>query len=124
MFALRMKCENERVTGAVWGAERYVRDDSEAHVACEYLTEWDAYPGHYRSHNPWLSNFRIVLRQGSLVFIYPLGEEERLQQLEPGLFRIGDDQRSPEFLRFDAVIDGKAMQANFSGGVYSRMFTP
>jgi hypothetical protein len=40
------------------------------------------------------------------------------------LFRIGKDTRSPEFIRFDVVIHGKAMQAILSGGVYSRTFTP
>jgi hypothetical protein len=64
-----------------------------------------------------------VLREGALIFVYPLGEEEPLHQVETGLFRIGDDPRSPEFIRFDEVLDGKAMLANYSGGVYSRTFT-
>jgi hypothetical protein len=44
-------------------------------------------------------------------------------QLEPGLFRVVDDPRSPEFIRFEVIIDGKAVQAILSGGVYSRTFT-
>ena len=115
---------NLSITGAGWGAERYVRDGVEAKAVLESPIEWDAYPGHYRSHNPWLTNFRVVSRAGSLVFIDPSGEEEPLHQLEPGLFRVGDDPRSPEFIRFDVVLDGKAMQAILSGGVYSRTFTP
>jgi hypothetical protein len=42
--------------------------------------------------------------------------------LESGLFRIGKDPRSPECIRFDVIINGKAMQAILSGGVYSRTF--
>jgi hypothetical protein len=91
---------------------------------CEHSIEWEAYPGHYRSHNPWFSNFRIVLYDGTLIFIDLMGDDEPLHQLEPGLFRIGDDPRSPEFIRFDVVVDGKAMQAILSGGAYSRTFTP
>jgi hypothetical protein len=49
--------------------------------------------------------------------------EYESDQLEPGLFRVGDDPRSPEFNRFDVVIDGKAMQPILSGGVYIRTFT-
>jgi hypothetical protein len=71
-----------------------------------------------------LTNFRVVSRAGLLVFIDPSGEEETLHQLEPGLFRISDDPLSPEFIRFDVVVDGKVMQAILSGGVYSRTFTP
>jgi D-alanyl-D-alanine carboxypeptidase len=124
MFALRMEREDEQVTGAGWGAERFVRDGFEKMTPPESPAEWDAYPGHYRSHNPWYSNFRIVLYHGKLVYIDQMGDDEALHQLEPGLFRIGDDLRSPEFIRFDVVIHGKAMQAVLSGGVYSRTFTP
>jgi len=123
LFALRMERENGRVTAAGWGEERYVRDNVEQEAAFGSPAEWDAYPGHYRSHNPWLNNFRVVFYKGALVFVYPMGEVEHMYSLEPGLFRIGDDPRSPEFIRFDAVIDGQAMVAIHSGGVYSRMFT-
>ncbi|HKJ38831.1 MAG TPA: serine hydrolase domain-containing protein [Anaerolineales bacterium] len=124
MFALCMERENEQVTGAGWGAERYVREGIQEKAPFESPEEWDAYPGHYRSHNPWLNNFRVVLRAGSLVFIHPSGEEESLHQLETGLFRIGNEPLSPEFIRFDVVVNGKSMQAICSGGVYSRTFTP
>jgi hypothetical protein len=53
-----------------------------------------------------------------------MGDDKPLHQVEPGLFRIGDDPRSPEFIRFDVVVDGKAMQVILSGGAYSRTFTP
>ena len=53
-----------------------------------------------------------------------MGDDELLHQEEHGLFRIGDDPRSPEFIRFDVVVNGKAMQAILSGGAYSRTFTP
>jgi len=124
MFPLCLEREDDRVTGAGWGGERYVRDERDDAKTFEIPEEWAAYPGHYRSHNPWLNNFRIVLRKGKLILIEPMGEEEPLHLLEPGLFRIGDDPRSPEFIRFDVVMDGKAMQAILSGGAYSRTFTP
>lgn len=124
LFPLQFGREHDQVTEATYGGERYVCEgyDGERSFACP--AEWEAYPGHYRSHNPWFSNFRVVLRKGLLVLIHPFGEDQPLHQLEPGLFSIGDDPRSPEFVRFDVVIAGKAMQAILSGGAYSRTFTP
>ena len=124
MFTLRMGREDEKVTEAGWGAERYVREGIGEEVSFENPAEWEAYPGHYRSHNPWFSNFRIVLYPGMLVYIDQMGDDEPLHQLEPGLFRIGGDPRSPEFIRFDVVLNDKAISAILSGGVYSRTFTP
>ena len=124
LFPIRLRRENGQVTGATYGGERYVREGYPQKVSSPHPPEWDAYPGHYRSHNPWFSNFRIVLRDGLLVFIEPNGEEAGLHHVELDLFRIGDEPFSPEFIRFDVVLDGKAMRAVFSGGVYSRIFTP
>jgi D-alanyl-D-alanine carboxypeptidase len=123
MFTLRMGRENDQVMEAGWGPERFVREGFGKETPREYPDEWDAYPGHYRSHNPWFSNFRILPYHGKLIFIDSMGDDEPLHQLESGLFRIGEDPRSPEFIRFDVVVNGKAMQAILSGGAYSRTFT-
>jgi len=124
LFPLQFRRENDEIVEAIHGSETFSRGSYQGKPSTEYPDEWNAFPGHYRSHNPWLSNFRIVLRKGTLVFIYPYGEDEPMNQLEPKLFRLGEDPRSPEFVRFGLIIDGKAMQAIFSGGVYSRAFTP
>ena len=123
-FALRMGRADDRVTEAAWGGERYVRVGSGEEAEFQHPAEWDAYPGHYVSHNPWFGHFRILFYKEYLLIFYPSGEAERLFPLEDALFRIGDDPRSPEFLRFDVLIDGKAMQASYSGGLYSRTFVP
>lgn len=124
LFTLRMGRENDQVTEAGWGGERFARDGFGEETLCEHPAEWGAYPGHYRSHNPWFSNFRVVSYHGKLIYIDQMGDDEPLHPLEPGLFRIGDDPCSPEFIRFDVVVDGKTMQAILSGGAYSRTFTP
>jgi len=124
LFALCMGREGNQVIEAGWGGDRYIRDGVQDETRFEYPGEWEAYPGHYRSHNPWMSNFRIVKYKGALVYIDPMGDEQVLHQLETGLFRIGEEPRSPEFIRFEVVINDKAMQAILSGGVYSRIFTP
>ena len=124
LFPLRLERENDEGTGASYGGERYVRAGKREKASSPHPAEWEADPGHYRSHNPWVSNFRVVLRGSLLVFIEPNGDEEELHQLEFGLFRIGAEAFSPEYIRFDVVPDGKAMRALSSGGAYSRMFTP
>ncbi|MBA2596449.1 MAG: serine hydrolase, partial [Chloroflexia bacterium] len=86
--------------------------------------EWDAYPGHYRSWNPWLSNFRVVIRKSDLLLIWPSGYEYPLTPDDDG-FRSGDDPASPEHIAFDTIVDGQALRARLAGGAdYYRFFTP
>jgi hypothetical protein len=96
--------------------KRYAGPCSFSHPA-----EWDAYPGHYRSHIPWQTNFRVVLRKGALWFVWPEGSEEPLTSLEAGVFRVGDEH-SPERLRFSQRVDGQALCATLSGDDYYRFF--
>jgi CubicO group peptidase (beta-lactamase class C family) len=82
--------------------------------------EWSAFYGRFRSYNPWLPGFRIVQRGEELVLAYPWGgQEDPLTPLEDARFRVGEAW-SPERLRFDAVVDGRALRANLSGADYYR----
>ena len=82
--------------------------------------EWDSFVGQYRAHNPWTPSFRIFLRKGSLVLAGTQGEEQPLVPLEDGSFRVGADRRSPERVRFDAFLRGKATRAVLSGAEWHR----
>jgi CubicO group peptidase (beta-lactamase class C family) len=85
--------------------------------------EWAAYLGRYRAHNPWLPTFAIAARQGTLVMGTDwLAGSQRitLAAIEPGTFRAGDDEWSPERLRFEAIVDGLAQRAVYSGTPYYR----
>jgi len=55
--------------------------------------------------------------------VRPAGDEEPLTPLEEGVFRIGDEI-SPERLRFNQIVNGQALCANYSGSDYYRFFTP
>jgi len=123
-FLLRFGREEGQVVELCHGPDRYVTDRCAGLPAVDPPVEWLAYPGHYRSHNPWYTNFRVVLRQGKLLLIEPWGGEEALVPLEGGLFRIGEDERSPERLFFDVFVDGRVIRANLSGCDYFRTFTP
>jgi CubicO group peptidase (beta-lactamase class C family) len=82
--------------------------------------EWSALYGRFRSYNPWLPGFRIVQRGDELALDYPWGgPKETLTPLGAAHFRVGEEW-SPERLRFDAVVDGRALRANFSGADYYR----
>jgi CubicO group peptidase (beta-lactamase class C family) len=113
----------EAVIEACHGPDWYVGGHYAGPTAFEYPPEWDAYPGHYRSHIPWQTNFRVVSRKGSLWLVWPQGSEEPLTPIGKDVFRIGD-QTSPERLRFSQVVDGRTLCANLSGSDYYRFFVP
>jgi len=103
-----------------WGNDRYVGP-----AAFERPNGWEAVTGHWRSHNPWYSNFRILPRRGSLRFLWGWGEEDReLVPLPDGRFRVGAEEWSPRWIRFDTVIEGMATRAVLDGAPYYRTFTP
>lgn len=122
LFLLGFGRDGGRVVEAFHGTDWYPGERYTGPRTFDYPREWDAYPGHYRTPNPWEPNFRIVLRKGKLVFLTAEGEEP-VSPLGGGLFRVGEDY-SAERLRFDTILDGKALQANLSGIPYGRFFTP
>jgi D-alanyl-D-alanine carboxypeptidase len=124
LFLLHLVREEGQVVEAVHGPDWYAGERYTGPSTFDTPPAWSAFPGHYRSHNPWYSNFRVVLRNGNLAFIDATGEEEVLAPLDEGLFRVGADARSPERLQFDTVLDGRAVRASLSGCDYYRTFTP
>ncbi len=122
LFLLRFDRVQGKVIEAFHGPDWYAGERYEGPRAFDTPAKWAAYPGHYRTPNPWEPNFRIVLRKGRLVLLTAEDEEE-VTALRGGEFRVGEEY-SAERLRFDTVIDGRALQANLSGIPYFRTFTP
>jgi CubicO group peptidase (beta-lactamase class C family) len=87
--------------------------------------EWLPLLGHYRSHNAWLTNFRVIANGGRLMLVADAVDDVRhpLSPLDDGRFRVGKQPWAPERLRFDTVIDGRAQRAWLSGAAYHRTFT-
>jgi CubicO group peptidase (beta-lactamase class C family) len=123
-FHLRFGREEGEVVEAFHGPNWYVNERYRGPTRFDFPEEWAAYPGHYRSHNPWYTNFHVISRKGKLFLVEPSGDEEVLVPLEDSVFRIGDDERIPERLHFDTVLSGRALRANLSGCDYYRTFTP
>jgi D-alanyl-D-alanine carboxypeptidase len=107
------------------GGQRYVPAGTVARRLPEPSAELQAIAGHYRSHNPWTTNFRIVLRgdQAWLIFAgAPDGfdTEQVLVPLDDGTYRVGTDPGNPEAVHFDTVVGGQALRAWLSGWPYYR----
>jgi CubicO group peptidase (beta-lactamase class C family) len=124
LFLLEFHREAGKVVEAFHGARWYVNQAYSGPRRFDCPAGWEACTGHFRTRNPELSNFRVVIRKGALFLIMPWGLVEPLVPLADDFFRIGQDGRSPETLRFHALVDGRALRADFSGCPYYRTFTP
>jgi D-alanyl-D-alanine carboxypeptidase len=126
LYLLGFERREGAVVAAVHGPDRWIREDRGGAMTSTSNQEDGAsiFIGHYRSNNPWTTNFRVVHRDGQLLLIYPDGIEEALVRLRDGHFRVGEDPGCPERLVFDAVVDGHALRATLSGCPYFRTFTP
>ena len=121
-FLLRFERENGDVIGFSHGGDWFTRNARRAGEAARHPKEWDAYPGHYRTTHAWFNNFRVVVRRGVLYLMEPSGGETKMDAIGPGLFK--ETGVSAERLRFDSIVEGQALRANFSGVDYYRVFTP
>jgi CubicO group peptidase (beta-lactamase class C family) len=119
LFLFEFNRDSGNVVEAFNGPRWFTNDRYSGRTNFDYPAEWNAYTGHYRTRNPELSNFRVILRKGTLVFTYPSGDVEPLRPLGTGLFYVGNDL-SPETLQFDAICEGKALKAVYSGCPYFR----
>ena len=121
LYPIRFRRENQEVVELYYGQDSYANARYKGRRNFDSPPEWETYPGHYRTSTRQHVNFRIVLRKGALWFVSAAGDETMLIQDKPGTFRVGD---TPEWLRFDELLNGKTMRANYSGTDYHRDFTP
>ena len=105
------------------GPAVYVRrGNTPLSVESPYPPEWAAFPGHYRSHAPYVSNFRVILRRGRLYLAWPNGGGEPLtpHPSDSGpspRFLVGPPgEPSAEWLRFDPVVGNQALRIIWAGG--------
>lgn len=123
LFLLEFRREEGIVVEAFHGSSWYVNNRYKGPVTFNTPNAWKAYTGHYRSHNPWGSNFRVFLRKGVLTVVYPAGYAMTLLPLEKGVFRAGKEKDFPEFIKFDAIAGGRVFRATVKGCEYYRAFT-
>jgi len=121
-FLLRFNREDGKFDSVTYGSQVFRRGKDITMVEKPFPDEWAAYPGHYRSHNPWFPSARVIQCGGDLVLVYPQGDEDRLVETHPGVFR-GEDPRSPEKLRFDSIENGVCLHVNIKGNDLYRTVT-
>lgn len=112
------------VVEAIFGPDWYTNSRYAGPRSFDAPEAWNGYTGHYRSHSPWQSTFRVILRKGKLWLIWPSGDEELLDPLDESTFRVGESRFTPERLSFDQMVGGEALRATRSGLHYYRFFTP
>ena len=125
-FFLLFERDAGRVVAFTHGASRYANDVDSEPVSAPLPAEWHAYPGLYRSFSPWTPVLRVVRRPARLHLILMDGPDgfymdQPLAPLEDGWFRAGDDERIPERIHFDTIVDGQALRATLSGCEYYRV---
>ncbi|HEX9019540.1 MAG TPA: serine hydrolase domain-containing protein [Anaerolineaceae bacterium] len=124
-YLFRFGRSNEgQVVEVCYGPQWFTNEQYQGPVKFDFPAEWLGYTGHFRSHNPWNTNFRVFVRKGQLIYSSASGEEELLVPLGEGRFRIGEESYLPERLAFDQVVEGQALRAIQSGCPYYRFFTP
>ena len=114
-----VKNEQGAVSEMTRGSGWYTNDRYDGPRDFPVPAGWPAYVGRYRSYSPWFPYFEIVVRKGRLIAITGLGGETSygeidLTPLGPGLFRVGEEP-TPETLRFETVVSGRALSAVWSG---------
>jgi len=119
VYLLGFVRDNQQVTQAFYGGDWYLGAKYAGPKSFETKKEWEAFAGHYYNDSPWYGDARIVLRKGQLYL-------DGVQQLVPradGKFGIGDPE-APDWISFESIVDGRAMQMSFSGIPFRRAFTP
>ena len=105
------------------GSDSYDREGFPALPRPDLPAGWDAFTGHYRTYNPWLSNIRVVARRGRLFLVHPRFGEEAMASAGEAVFRVGSEDWSPERIHFSTVVGGKAQVASLAGCEFYRAFT-
>jgi|tagenome__1003787_1003787.scaffolds.fasta_scaffold20989779_11 D-alanyl-D-alanine carboxypeptidase len=83
---------------------------------------WAGRTGTYRSFSPWLASVRVTTAGGAPLLILE-GQVFKLVELEDGTYRIGEEQHSPERLRFDQPLGDRTHRLWYSTAPYVRTFT-
>ncbi len=82
---------------------------------------WRPYVGTYAAYSPWYPGIVVGTRDGMPVAVSSEGEELALVALPDDSFRLGEDERTPERIRFGPLVDGRAAWLETAGWRYGRL---
>jgi D-alanyl-D-alanine carboxypeptidase len=100
------------------GDEWYPGESYAGREAFPHPPEWAAYPGVYRSHNPWNLAYRVTLCRGELAVEKAGYGRIRLQPEGDGSFVWSTPAGPlPERFGFDTIVDARAQRMTVTGGL-------
>jgi hypothetical protein len=82
----------------------------------QFPAEWPAYVGRYHCDSPWGGDVRVYILKESLV-----AGGTRLTPIGGALFRVGDEDWSPETAEFFYLFEGKSRLLRFAGADFIRV---
>jgi D-alanyl-D-alanine carboxypeptidase len=109
-----------KIIAVTHGPTRYVRAGATGDADRAPPADAERLTGTYRTWNPWSPGFRVFLRGGTLMLATP-ASEKLLTPLDDGEWRVGDE-RSPDRVRFDTMVDGAVQNAIYNNVPFSRSF--
>ena len=110
-----------RVDHLMWGDDWYAGEGYAGPDEFPHPPEWAAFPGLYRSHNPWIPAIRVTLCRGELAMEQSSYGRMPLEPHPTGGFAMTTPEgRLPERLRLSAVIDGRAQRVESGACVLYR----
>jgi D-alanyl-D-alanine carboxypeptidase len=105
-----------RVDHLMAGDEWFPAEGYAGAVEFAHPPEWAAYPGLYRSHNPWNLCYRVTLCRGELAAEQAAYGRIPLAPVAPATFAwTTPDGPLPERFTFDMIVDGAAQRLVVSG---------
>ncbi len=119
LFHLEFAEREGKIEELHYGGELFVRRGVRLKVQ-PLAPAWKAFPGHYRSHDPWNPSFKVVERKGRLWQISPDGSATELAPMGKSRFWLKYRKHPIEILEFSDVIEGSAQTALLSGEPYYR----
>ena len=119
LYPLGFVRENQQVTWAFHGADWYAGEHYNGPRSFTTPKELEGLAGHYFNDSPWYGDTRVVLRRGQLF----LDGVAPLVARSDGKFGIVLPD-GPDWIGFESMVGGRAMQMNYSGILFRRMFTP
>ncbi|MBS0386392.1 MAG: serine hydrolase [Proteobacteria bacterium] len=115
---LVFEMENDHAIRAWANDVEYIADPEHGYKP-PASAELRALAGRYDNDDRWWGPATVIARDGRLW----LGNTDALTPLGDGSWRMGDDEWSPERIRFDGVIDGRPTRMLLSGLPFVRRFS-
>ena len=114
-FSLLFERTGNAVTGASWGSSTYFRAGTKT-VEPAFDSKLALLAGRYVNDSPWNGMAPVVQRGGKLW----IGTETPMTRIGDNLWRIGEDDWSPERGSFANFIDGRPQTFSLSGVLFDR----